>query len=230
MENASSEPLIVAIDGVSGSGKSSTAREVARRLGIRHIDTGAMYRAHTLLALQKSLPPENVKGLVEVARGMALRFEEPNRVWVNGEDVSEAIRGPEVSSRVSDYCQAEPVREVLVAAQRRLGLEAPSVVEGRDIGTVVFPDAEFKFYMTAHPEVRAKRRLMELNDTNNQSTLAAILENIQQRDQKDSSRVHSPLILAPDAQVIDTSNLTFEQQVTIITDFVLSRRTVPVSK
>ncbi len=229
MNNASTETFVIAIDGVSGSGKSSTAREVARRLGIRHIDTGAMYRAHTHLALENGIPPENIPALVEVARGMALRFEEANRVVVNGSDISDAIRGNLVTEKVSDYCQAEPVREVLVEAQRKLGLESPAVVEGRDIGTVVFPDAEFKFYMTARPEVRAKRRLMELHDNNVSSTLDAILANIEQRDKKDSTRIHSPLVLARDAVVIDTSDLTFEQQVITITDFVLSRRPLPIS-
>ncbi len=229
MKHASNDSFIIAIDGVSGSGKSSTAREVARRLGIRHIDTGAMYRAHTHLALKKGIPPQNIPALVDVANGMDLRFAEAGRVSVNGEDISDAIRGHEVSDRVSDYCQAEPVREVLVEAQRKLGLEAPSVVEGRDIGTVVFPDAEFKFYMTARPEVRAKRRLMELHELNVASTLEGILANIEQRDKKDSTRAHSPLVQAPDALIIDTSDLTFEQQVTTITDFVLSRRPLPIS-
>ncbi len=211
---------VVALDGISGSGKSSTARQVARVLGILHLDTGAMYRSVTWAALQAGLRPDQADAVAEVARGLKFGFDSHDHLIVNGHVPGPEIRSAEVSSKVSDYCQIPAVREALVAAQRFLGTLRSCVVEGRDIGTVVFPQAKFKFYMTASPEVRAKRRHGEMLAMGLKSDFNEILRNLEERDGKDTKRVLSPLMKATDAVEIDTSDLTFDAQVAKIADLV----------
>ena len=215
---------IVAIDGVSGSGKSTTARTVAQELGILHLDTGAMYRAVTYLALQKNLTPLQEAEVAAMAAGLDLEVDAEGNLQVNGEDMHRQIRSAQVSARVSDFGRIGAMREVLVKAQRRIGLRQPAVVEGRDIGTVVFPEARFKFFMSASPEVRARRRVQQMESMGLPVDYPEVLKNLSERDAKDSGRAHSPLAKAPDAIEIDTSNLTFERQVAIIVSHVLKNR------
>lgn len=223
----SEETYVVAIDGISGSGKSSTARQVARELGILHLDTGAMYRSVTWAALQAGLLPSQAAEVAAVARSLKFGFDNHDHLIVNGHVPGPEIRSAEVSGKVSDYCQIPEVRKVLVDAQRYLGTLRSCVVEGRDIGTVVFPKARFKFYMTARPEVRAKRRHGEMLSMGLHSDFNEILKNLQERDGKDTGRAISPLTKAADAVEVDTSDMTFDQQVATIADLV--RQTVAVA-
>lgn len=216
--------FIVAIDGVSGSGKSSTAKAVARELGIMHLDTGAMYRAITFLAIRSEIPPTESEALAALAAHVDMDLDEHGRLWVDGLDLSRDIRAPEVNAAVSDYAKVAEVREVLVGIQRRIGGRRSLVAEGRDMGSVVFPDARFKFFMWASPEVRATRRVIELEAMGMPVEYDEVLKNLAERDAKDSSRDHSPLLRAADAMEIDTSRLTFPEQVAIITSHVQKNR------
>ncbi|MDB5105581.1 MAG: cytidylate kinase [Fibrobacteres bacterium] len=221
MEKPPPGHYIVAIDGVSGSGKSSTAKTVAARLGILHLDTGAMYRAVTFLALEKGFSPVQTVEIADMVEGLDWHADAKGKLTVDGRDLSGNIRTSAVTAAVSDYARIPEVRHALVPVQRRIGMRQPAVVEGRDMATVVFPDARFKFFMDASPEVRAERRVRELVSMNLPGDYAEVLKNLSERDSKDSGREHSPLVLAPDAEVIDTSGLTFEGQVAIIVDHVL---------
>ena len=221
MESSPVGHYIVAIDGVSGSGKSSTAKTVARQLGILHLDTGAMYRAVTYLALSRKLSPENSSAVAGLASSLVWAVDSQGKLTVDGRDLSGEIRTAEVSARVSDYARIPEVRQALVPVQRHIGMQQSSVVEGRDMATVVFPDARFKFFMSASPEVRAKRRVIELQSLGFSANYTEVLANLTDRDAKDSGRAHSPLAMAPDAIEIDTSGLTFDKQVAIIVAHVL---------
>ena len=211
---------VVAIDGISGSGKSSTARLLARSLGFRHLDTGAMYRMLTHAALLKGIASANHRELGRIAQSLEFSFDKDGGLLADGKTLPIAIRSAEVSGAVSEYCKSPEVRTVLVAQQRKLGLQAPCVMEGRDIATVVFPDAPWKFFMTARPEVRADRRTRELIAAGLPANREEILQNLRERDTKDSSRAVSPLKKAPDAVELDTSDLTLEAQVAILSDLV----------
>jgi len=215
-----SATYVVALDGISGSGKSSTARQVARELGILHLDTGAMYRSVTWAAIQAGLKPDQADAVTQVAKAQDFGFDAHNHLIVNGHVPGPEIRSAEVSAGVSDYCQIPGVRQALVAAQRYLGTLKSCVVEGRDIGTVVFPQARFKFFMTARPEVRAKRRHGEMLAMGLSADFQEILKNLSERDEKDQGRALSPLIKAADAVEIDTSDLTFDEQVAKIASLV----------
>jgi CMP/dCMP kinase len=217
---------IVAIDGVSGSGKSSTARTVAKELGILHLDTGAMYRSVTFLALEQGIPPDNVRALAQLAANLAWEADAKGKLTISGRDLSGEIRKATVTAAVSDYARIPEVRQALVPVQRQIGMRQSAVVEGRDMATVVFQDARFKFFMSASPEVRAKRRVMELKSMNLPADYAQVLSNLAERDAKDSGRAHSPLAKAPDAIDIDTSGLTFNGQVAIIVSHVLKNLSV----
>lgn len=213
---------VVAIDGVSGSGKSSTAKLLAKALGFFHLDTGAMYRTHTFVSQMKGLRPDQPEELSRIAHALEFSFSSRGELLANGMLLPGEIRSPEVSAAVSDYCKHREVRETLAQQQRKLGISKPCVVEGRDMGTVVFPDAAWKFYMTARPEVRAKRRVLELEALGMEADFAKILENLQDRDDKDSSRTHAPLKKAEGSVEIDTSDLTLEQQVAKLVALVQS--------
>ncbi|MBI2095293.1 MAG: (d)CMP kinase [Candidatus Omnitrophica bacterium] len=218
---------IIAIDGPAGSGKSSTARALARRLGLPYIDTGAMYRAVTLQAVRDGVPLKDAKRLAAITRGSRIVFRDRNgggqRVFLNGKDVSEAIRGPRLTRQVF-YLAREPlVRRELVKKQRRLGRSTGGVIEGRDIGTVVFPRADFKFYFDAHPRVRARRRYKELRLKGEKVSLREVARDVTRRDQTDFSRKVSPLRVAKDAVVIDTSALTIEETVDRIIALIQSK-------
>lgn len=215
--------MIIAIDGPAGSGKSTTAKLVAKKLGILHLDTGAMYRMVTLKGLQSGIAYTDPESLGKMAQTMKIRFDVESgkqRVWMDGQDVTADIRSREVTANVSDYCAVPVVREILVDQQRKIGKSQSTVLEGRDIGTVVFPDADFKFFLVADIAERAKRRQKELAGKGVQKDLEELKADIAERDRKDSTREHSPLRKADDAIEIDTSNLTIEEQVERIVDIV----------
>jgi cytidylate kinase len=209
---------VIAIDGPAGAGKSTVAKELARRLGFLYLDTGAMYRAVTLKALNAGLKPEDEGKLAELASKTRIEFDPTgSRIFLDGEDVTDLIRSPRVDRVISDYVKISSLRRVMVQRQRELGRDGGLVVEGRDIGTVVFPDAELKIYLDASPEVRAQRRWGELRAKGIEADFEEIKRDIIARDLKDSTREDSPLKPAPDAIRIDTSDMTIEQVVQKIT-------------
>lgn len=213
--------LVIAIDGPAGSGKSSTAKLVAQRLGILHLDTGAMYRAVTLKCLRRGIPHGDHGAIAELVSNIGISFTgapAAMRVLMDGEDVTSAIRSDEVTKNVSDYCTVPAVRKVLVDLQRKIGKGGPLVCEGRDIGTVVFPKARLKFFMVASDEERARRRQKDFAAMGIKKSLDELVDEIRARDHKDSSRENSPLCKADDAEEIDTTNMTLDQQVKYIVD------------
>jgi CMP/dCMP kinase len=206
--------LIIAIDGPVGSGKSTLARRVAEMMGHVYINTGAMYRALALKALRRGISLEATDQLVELAREtrIDLRAQDgTQRVILDGEDVTTAIRTPEVSQAASKVAVVPGVRKVLVAEQRRAGEQGSVVMEGRDIGSVVFPDAGLKIFLTASPEVRAERRWREHQQKGEAIDLSRTLEEIRERDQRDRERSTSPLVRAPDAVVVDSTAMEPEE-------------------
>ncbi len=213
--------MIIAIDGPAGSGKSSTARRIARRLDGFYLDTGAMYRA-VGVAVEGS--EHGHDGVEKTVNDLSLDVEldaAGTRILVNGLDVTETIRSPEASRLASSVSKLPAVRSKLVSEQRRLGRQLSEagrfvIVEGRDIGTVVFPDAEVKFFMDADPRVRAQRRHREMEEAGADSDFAQVLSEIEARDKEDREREHSPLRRADDAITVDTTRLTPEEQVDIM--------------
>uniref|UniRef100_A0A7V2ZKY8 Cytidylate kinase n=1 Tax=Ignavibacterium album TaxID=591197 RepID=A0A7V2ZKY8_9BACT len=213
-----SEKLIIAIDGPAGSGKSTTAKLLAKKLGYLYIDTGAMYRAVTLYAIKNNILNDEKK-IIELASQLdiELKLEEGvTKVFVNGKDVSEEIRSLEVNQNVSPVSKIEGVRKILVEKQKQIGKNGGVVMEGRDITTVVFPNADVKVYLTASIDERTRRRSLEFAQKGQEVDIEKVKENILERDRIDSSRDVSPLTKSPDAIEIDTSNLTIEQQVDLI--------------
>lgn len=220
--------MIVAIDGPSGSGKSSVAREVARRCGLTYLDTGAMYRSVALACLKRGVDPEDAAPVARLAGDVSIRFESSaggQRVLLDGEDVTEAIRTPEVELAVSPVSANPAVREAMVALQRSFGERGDVVAEGRDIGTVVFPAADVKVFLTARPEARARRRAVQREGGNlaqgrdvavDAEQERAILADLVRRDEYDSSREASPLRPAEDATHIDSSDLSFDEVVSAV--------------
>jgi CMP/dCMP kinase len=194
--------LIIAIDGPGGSGKSTVARSVARRLGFTYIDSGAMYRAVALWALRLGMDLDDLHRLEQLAK--EARIELPgDRVLLNGEDVTAEIRAPKVSDAASRVAAQPGVRRAMREEQRRIGSAGPSVMEGRDIGTVVFPDAKVKIFLDAQPDARAQRRAAELG-----ASVEDVARDLDARDQRDRSRAEAPLTQAPDAEYLDTTRLT----------------------
>ncbi len=209
--------IIIAIDGPAGAGKSTTAKLLAEKLNYKYIDTGAMYRAVTLYALRNSIEPEQKEKLVDLVKEMNFRFENNgSKLFVNSENVSEAIRNPEVSNRVSEFSKIAEVREILVQKQREIGAEGGIVMEGRDITTAVFPNAELKIFLTADLDIRAYRRLIELKNKGLNIDLDDVRDNLETRDLIDTSREVNPLMITEDSIVIDTTRLTIEEQVDAI--------------
>jgi cytidylate kinase len=208
-----SRPLIIAIDGPSGAGKSTLGRRLARELGLLYIDTGAMYRAVALAAVTSGVELSDAARVSEVARRASIRLEgDPDslRVILDGRDVSGAIRGEEVGQAASVVSTIPDVRRELVRRQREMGAAGGVVLDGRDIGTVVFPAADVKFFLTARPEERARRRLGEERARDRSQTFEETLADINERDLRDTTRDDSPLRAAPDAVVIDTTGLSID--------------------
>jgi len=222
MSAQSTRRIVVTIDGPAGAGKSSVAKALARRLGYRLLDTGAIYRAVALAAQRRGVPWTEAARLGEVARELDIRFDfvgERNHVYLGGEDVTAAIRTPEISQGSSQVSAYPEVRAALLELQRRLGAGGGVVVEGRDTGTVVFPAADAKFFLTASEEERARRRAAELAQTGAAVDLQATLREIRERDQRDASRDVAPMVPAADALVVDSSGQTLEQ----VVDFLAAR-------
>jgi cytidylate kinase len=218
--------VIIAIDGPAGSGKSSTAKAVAQKLGFQHLDTGAMYRVITLKALRENIDFRDDAKMEKLVRNTKIEFDGvvPNvKVVMDGEDVSQEIRSDAVTKNVSDYCAVKIVRELLVELQRNIANGKNSVAEGRDMGSVVFPNAELKIFMIADVENRAKRRQKDYEKLCVKKTVEELISEIEIRDKKDSSRENSPLCKTEDAIEIDTSNLKFEEQTEMIVKYAKER-------
>ena len=208
--------ILIAIDGPAGSGKSTTAKLVAQKLGYIYLDTGAMYRAVTLKVLESRIDLSNQKEIVKLAEESDMVLSDNGgklRVFLDGNDVTDKIRSEQVTKNVSLVSSYPGVRTVLVEKQRAIGSRKGCVVDGRDIGTVVFPDADLKFYMTADIMERARRRQAELSQSGIELPIVQVVRELKERDLKDSTREASPLKKADDAIEIDTTSLTIDEQV-----------------
>ena len=216
----------VAIDGPVGAGKSSVARECAKRLGIIYVDTGALYRSCALFCIRNGveISPENeqaVSGLLNSKLDLSIKLEDgTQRVIVNGEDVSDEIRTLEISKAASAVSALPSVRAFLLGMQRDIASKNSVIMDGRDIGTVILPNADIKIFITARPEIRAKRRYDELVAKGSDVTLGEVLIEVNRRDFNDMNRKEAPLKQAPDAILLDTSDLDFEQTVSGVTDLI----------
>ena len=218
-----SKGLIIAIDGPAGSGKSTSAKLIAKKLGYVYIDTGAMYRAITYLALEQEAVNDETR-IIELARSCKIDLDYKDGeviVLLNGKNISKEIRSAEVNSHVSDVSKISDVRKVLVEKQREMGAKGKGVVmEGRDIGTVVFPNADVKIFLTASLDIRANRRTKEYNENGSKVFVDDVKSNLSSRDKIDSSRNDSPLVKASDAVEVDTTNVTIDEQVNLILEEV----------
>lgn len=219
--------FIVTLDGPAASGKSTTARLVAEKMGWLYLDTGAMYRAMAVKVVRRGVDLDKQSAIAEIAKGSDVRLEptsEKTRVFIDGHEVTDAIRMPEIDQAVGPVCEVPFVREMMVDLQRKIGQGTNLVAEGRDMGTVVFPNAPLKFYVIASIEARAKRRLCDLKKKGIDISLAQLMEDIRKRDERDSGRSHSPLKPADDAIELDTSNRTIDEQVKFIVDHIDHKR------
>ncbi|WP_394368522.1 (d)CMP kinase [Aegicerativicinus sediminis] len=216
--------IIIAIDGFSSTGKSTVARRLANSLGYTYVDTGAMYRAVTLYAIKKGFIHDDHFDVTEMLKNLddiEIRFInneklKKSEVYLNGENVENEIRSMEVSDFVSKVATVSEIRRIMVAQQQEMGKNKGIVMDGRDIGSVVFPEAELKIFMTASPEKRAMRRFMELKDRGDEVTLDDVLENVRKRDYIDTHRQDSPLVTSKDAVVLDNTNLDLDEQFNIV--------------
>ena len=219
--------IIIAIDGFSGCGKSSTAREIAKRRGYRYVDTGAMYRAVTYFFIKNEVDVDSDLEVGDALRKISIEFDvnekQESELFLNGENIERFLRTMAVNNLVSKVSAHVMVREKLVTQQQELGKKKSIVMDGRDIGTVVFPDAELKVFLTADIEVRAQRRKRQLSEEGIDVSLDEIIENFRKRDRIDSTREVSPLRKAEDAVELDTSNLTFAEQLNIINQLVTEK-------
>ncbi len=216
----------IAVDGPAGAGKSTIARAIAKKLGFVYVDTGAMYRAMALYFLRRGIPPEDEEGIRAACSDVEITIcyqEGSQRVILNGEDVSGLIRTEEVGNMASATSIYLPVREKLVELQQQLARTADVIMDGRDIGTCVLPDAQCKIYLTASPQVRAKRRYEELKEKGIACNLEEIEQDIIERDYRDIHREHSPLKQAEDADLVDSSDMTPDQVVEAIIDAARKR-------
>jgi len=211
--------IVIAIDGCSSSGKSTMAKNLAKELGYIYVDTGAMYRAVTLYALENGIIKEGVvceEALKNEIKNISIALKKSSdgsvATYLNGKNVENRIRTMEISNNVSPISRLKFVREAMVLQQQEMGKEKGIVMDGRDIGTVVFPDAELKIFLTASPGVRAERRMKELTEKGEKVSFDEVLKNLTERDLIDSTRKESPLIQAPDALLLDNSHLSREAQ------------------
>ncbi len=204
--------ISIAIDGPAGAGKSTIAKIIGKKLNIMYINTGSMYRAVTLMALENNIEPSDIESLKTLINSMDISFN-GNNIIVNGKDLEEAIRMPIINNNVSKYAAVEEVRKLLVSMQQNISKKYNVIMDGRDIGTVVLKDAPYKFFITASAEVRAKRRLKELKEKHINIDFEDVLKEIKERDYIDSNRKINPLKQSEDAILIDTSNFTIEEVV-----------------
>tara|TARA_B100000315_G_C14563373_1_gene581667 strand:- start:1235 stop:1888 length:654 start_codon:yes stop_codon:yes gene_type:complete len=215
--------MIIAIDGPAGSGKTTTARRIAEKLGILYLDTGATYRALTLAALEKDLDLNDAGSLEELAKNIDLRLE-TNRVFLQSKDVSQAIRTPRIDKNISMVVKHPGVREVMVNLQRDIAKGNNCIAEGRDVATVVFPKAEFKFYLDADEKKRAQRRYKELQEKEINIEFAEVKSDLTKRDSADKNRVVGPLKVSEDAIIIDTTDLSIEDTADEIIKYINSNK------
>ena len=217
---------VIAIDGPAGSGKSTTARFVARRLGFVFLDTGAMYRAVTLLALEQRIPLSDGDRLSKIAAALRIKFEDDaqgQRVFADGRDITLEIRTARVTMAVSEVSAHTGVREHMVAMQKQIGRDNNIVAEGRDTTSVVFSEATLKVYLNAALEERAKRRVLDFEKLGKQTTLEEQINDLKTRDEYDSGREISPLTHTPDSVLVDTSGMTIEQHVNALVELFKER-------
>ncbi|MFA5090445.1 MAG: (d)CMP kinase [Candidatus Omnitrophota bacterium] len=216
--------MIIAIDGPAGAGKSTIARRVARKLGFLYIDTGAMYRALTLKALESGTDISNDLSLVNLAKDTVIELintaDGALRVLLDGKDVTGQIRQPRITRVVSDIAKVPQVRAILVELQRKIGSKGSSILDGRDIGTVVFPDAEKKFFLDARPDERIRRRYQELKEAGQCITMDEVACDIKNRDIIDSTRQAAPLKKAEDAIYIDTTDMPIEKVIALVLGYL----------
>lgn len=224
LTEANRKRVVVAIDGPAGAGKSTIAKLLAARLGFTYIDTGAMYRAVALWGVRQNVDASDMHRMEQLAIAAEIELA-PGRISLNGEDVTEAIRTPEVSSGASKVAVIPGVRRAMVAKQRGMGERASVVMEGRDIGTVVFPHAQVKIFLDANPEERVRRRLEEGRARGETLSAAQLAAQMKERDQRDSTRADAPLAQAPDAVYLDSTTLSIEEVVEAILKIVRQRVT-----
>tara|TARA_B100001123_G_scaffold443721_1_gene590482 strand:+ start:2840 stop:3505 length:666 start_codon:yes stop_codon:yes gene_type:complete len=205
--------MIIAIDGPAASGKSTTARGVAHRLGIMYLNTGAMYRALTLGIMESGIDVDNINAVRCFISGTVVEFDNNNQILLNGENVSAKVQSSSISDKVSAVSAVPEIRKAMVQVQRKIAGEKDCVLEGRDIGTVVFPRADFKFFLVADVAIRAARRMKDLQALGESCSLDELIKVILKRDKLDSTRTNSPLVQADDAISIDTTHLTIDETI-----------------
>ena len=218
--------IIIAIDGHSGCGKSTTSRLLAKNLNFKYLDSGAMYRAVTFYFVNKGVSQNDTKKIKDELNNIIIDFkyvEDNQHVFLNDQDVENEIRYDEISNQVSLFSSNSSIRKFLVNKQKTFGINKNIVVEGRDITTVVFPDAEIKVFMTADIQVRAKRRFNEMKSKNPDITYSDVIKNLEDRDIQDSTRKDSPLMVSDDAFILDTSDLEINDQVDKIINFISNK-------
>ena len=213
------ENLVIAIDGPAGAGKSTISKLIAKNLGINYIDTGAMYRAITYKCIKEDIDVNDIQRVVDLCSRTDVDFVD-NYIYLDGQRLNEEIRTLQVSSRVSDVAKIPQVREFLLEKQREIGKRSDVILDGRDVGTHIFPNAKYKFFLNASAQERGRRRYQELIDKGQSVVLEEIIEDIKKRDYIDSTREVAPLLKADDAIEVDTTSMTIDQVVTYISDMV----------